>query len=345
MKINKLAGGGIIAASLLGVSANDLKKEEPLVKLNQEAVNKKPLIQNETPGSIPLAYKTKESLRDAAFRYIKSLKKKLKQAEEQYGLSNEKYHKKFVHFEGDKNESLKGKICRAYIPPNPKEKPLYVLVLGHVEGLDFPREQSGIIDFYEKLKKDENGTVLLFRTGLAINELELILSPEKDFDYEPSIVLQNTKNILRNFIKEYNPKEIRLAGFSWGGGTIAKLAEDNSWRQKVAVKRTVMIDPIAYGIFNFGGALRKRVEFDGSLEHKNFHAYQRNDNLPFLEWLTTIRGDYPSKRIKDEDGTYKRVKDERPGDVIWRVLDTSHLEIDDRNDVRRRGYEFLIAEK
>lgn len=252
-------------------------------------------------------------------------------------------HKQLIKFEDDKNGTLSGKICRAYIPNNPKDKPLFVLVLGHVEELDWSGEYSGIIHFYERLIKEDKGTVLLFRTGLATHEIETMFSPETKKQYEPNIVLKQTKDIIKDFIIRYKPKELRCAGFSWGGGTIARLAQEDSWRQGIPVKSSVMIDPICFGSLGFGSALRTRPEFKDSPEHKNFHVYQRNDNLPIAEWFTTIQGNYPVKLVKDKEGKLKAIKDERPGDVIWHVPNTSHLEIDDLDEVRKRAYEFLIS--
>ncbi len=259
-------------------------------------------------------------------------------------VSADKY-KNLIKFEDDKNEVLNGKICRAYLPKDPKGKPLFILVLGHVEELDFSPDYSGIMHLYEKLKKEEKGTVLLFRTGLATDEIGSMFSSKYKPQYEPKTVFKQTKEIAHDFITKYEPSELRLGGFSWGSGTVAELASDDTWRKDVPVMRTVMIDPIAFGSFGFGMPLRKRPEFTNSPQHKNFHVYQRKDDLSLTELVTRIQGNYPIKLVKDQDGKMKAVKDERVGDVIWRVPDTSHLEIDDLPEVRQKAYEFLTSSK
>ena len=250
-------------------------------------------------------------------------------------------HKKLIWVEGDKDERLDGKICRAYIPKNPKGKPMYVLILGHVEELDWPSQYSGMIHFFERLKKEEKGTVLLFRTGLAADEIGAMLSPKYKPQYEPKTVFNNTKEILKGFIAECKPKEIRPAGFSWGAGIIAKLAKEDSGIQEVTVKRIVLIEPIAYGSFKFGTALRKRPEFNNS--PPLMWIYQRNNKLSLLESLTTLQGNYPTKEVKDKNGEIKTIKDERPGDIIWQVPNTTHLDLDDISEIREKSYEFLIS--
>ena len=249
-------------------------------------------------------------------------------------------HKKLIWVEGDKDEKLDGKICRAYIPKNPKGKPIYVLILGHVEELDWSSQYSGMIHFFERLKKEEKGTVLLFRTGLATDEIGAMLSPEYKPQYEPKAVFNNTREILKDFIAECKPKEIRPVGFSWGAGTIAKLAEEeDSWIQEVPVKCIVLIDPIAFGSFKFGTALRKRPEFKNS--PPLMWIYQRNNKLSLLESLTTLQGNYPTKEVKDKNGEIKIIKDERPGDIIWQVPNTTHLDLDDISEVRDKAGTFL----
>ena len=259
-------------------------------------------------------------------------------------LSSLDKYRKLIKFEDDKkDEILNGKICRVYLPRESKGKPLYVLVLGHTEELDFSPDYSGTMHFYERLKKEDKGIVLLFRTGLATDEIVGMFSSEYKPQYEPKTVFKQTKEIIQDFITNYEPKELRLSGFSWGGSTVAQLAEEDSWRQSVPVMRTVMIDPISFGSFRFGTALRTRPEFKNSPEHKNFHIYQRNENLSVSEWLTTIQGNFPIKLVKDKEGKTKIIRDERPGDVIWHVPNTSHLALDDINDVRLKAYEFLTA--
>ncbi len=258
-------------------------------------------------------------------------------------LCADKY-RKLIKFEFDKkDETLNGKICRAYLPKEPNGKPLFILVLGHAEELDFSSDYSGIMHFYEKLKQEEKGIVLLFRTGLVTDEIGSMLSPKHKPEYEPKIVFKQTKEIIQDFITRYKPKELRLGGFSWGSGTIAQLAPDNDWRQSIPVIRTVMIDPISFGSLGFGLPLRTRPEFKDSLQHKNFHVYQRRDDLSITESIVRLQGNYPIKLIKDQEDKLKVIKDERTGDVIWHVPNTHHLEIANLTEVRHKAYDFLTS--
>ncbi len=254
--------------------------------------------------------------------------------------------KKLINFEENNNKDLNGKICRAFIPKHPEGKPLFILVLGHIEKLDRSTEESGIISFYERLIKEERGSVLLFRTGLVLSELESMADPENKNkpEYEPQLVFDETKSIIKDFISKYNPSEIRASGFSWGGGTIAKLAKEDDWQQNIPVKRTVMIDPICFGTFGFGAAMRTRPEFSNSPDHKNFHIYQRDPDLPLKDWLTTLQGDYPIKVIKDSKGKILEIKkDERTGDKVWKIANVSHTKLDDVKEVREKAYDFLVS--
>lgn len=252
-------------------------------------------------------------------------------------------HEGLIQFHGEKTVLENEKICKAYIPPSPEGKPLYILVLGHHEPLNFSAEYSAIQHFYERLVEEDKGIVLLFRTGLVLDELNSMADPETKQAYEPEDVLKSTKNITGDFIDRFNPCELRLSGFSWGGGTIKRLAEDNSWRKGTPVKSTVMIDPVNLGSLSFASAMRTRPEFDNSPHHRNFHIYQRRNDVPILEWVTTIQGNYPIKLIKSEEGKLTATKDERPQDLIWQVPDTSHLKIDELKEVRDKGYEFLTS--
>ena len=256
----------------------------------------------------------------------------------------ESNYKNFIRFESDKETSLQGKICRAYIPPSPKGKPLYVLILGHAEELDISTKYSGIMYFYQKLIEEEKGIALLFKTGLAQDEFIDMISSKNPSKNTPQTVFENTKNIIQALIKEHNPKELRFVGYSWGGGTIDKLTTSDEWRQGTSVKTTVMIDPIILGGKYLGIALRKRPEFKDSPEHKHMHIYQHNPNLKLSEWFTTLQGNYPIKKVKDEKENIKFIKDERPGDIIWHIPNTAHLDIDDVDEVRQRAYLFLTSE-
>lgn len=256
----------------------------------------------------------------------------------------ENNYKDFIQLENEKKDLLEEKICRAYIPPHPKKKPLYILILGHTEALDVSTKYSGIMHFYQKLIEEEKGIALLFKTGSAQNEFLNIISSEEQKN-TPQAVLKHTKNIIKGFIQEYNPTELRFAGYSWGGGTIDDLSIDHEWRQNTPVKTTVMIDPIILGGKYAGIALRKRPEFKDSPDHKHMHIYQRSPNLKLSEWFTTLQGNYPVKKVKDEKDNTKLVKDERPEDIILHIPNTTHLDIDDIEEVRQKAYLFLTSEK
>ena len=254
-------------------------------------------------------------------------------------------HKELIKYEDDKNATYDNKICRAYIPKSPEGKPLFILVLGHVEGLDWSKDDSGMVYFYEQLVKEDKGTVLLFRTGLATHEIESMFSSKPKSKYEPKVVLSQTKDIAKEFIQKYKPKEIRCGGFSWGAATIGKLADDDDWRCEVPVTQVIMIDPITLGSLGFGSAHRTLPEFSKSPEQKTLWAYQRDDSLPLSKQLITLQGNYPIKTVKDKDGKTRIIKDERPGNEILREPNTTHLGIIHLPNIRKKVLEFLIAAK
>lgn len=267
-----------------------------------------------------------------------------KEIYEQLQVENNKTSlSELINFHNEKDFS-NGKICRAYIPPDPTGKPLYVLVMGQSEPLWISSEISAMTYFYEKLIRENKGIVLLFRTGLVMDELNTMANPKIKQTYEPNEVLNNTKTVIEDFTYKFKPSELRMSGFSWGGGTIKKLTEENNWRRGIPVKRTVMIDPITLGSLGFGCAMRTRPEFDSSPDHRNCHIYQRRDNVSALEWVTTLQGDCPIKTNRNTEGKLIVTRDERPGDLIWQVPDTSHLEVERLQEVRQRGYEFLTSQ-
>ncbi|MBI3308885.1 MAG: hypothetical protein HYZ79_05890 [Candidatus Melainabacteria bacterium] len=252
----------------------------------------------------------------------------------------------------NENESspLSGKICRAYVPRNPSEKPIYVLVLGNSEKLDKDPNYSGVVDLYDKLVKDDKGIVLLFRTGFVKDELNTWLNCEGQYAYDKDVVFEHTKNIISYFANKYKPegvKEFRMLGYSRGGGTLSRLASDyyEDWRQGLPVAVTIMLDAVDLDCTSLGGAVRERPLFDESYDHKHFHIYEKPYINPYggpISDLVKVHGDSPIKVKYYWKIFYKTVLDKGPNDVVWQVSDATHGNIDDLETVRQWLWEYLV---
>ena len=257
----------------------------------------------------------------------------------------------FVVNEADKNPDYVGKIARVHIPPNPKGKPLIILFTGNGEKIPLDEDRSGISHTFHKIKEDNNAIVIWFRTGFAMDEVKNLFVLNGKYAYEHEVVYEHTKNIIEDLIKEYNPSEIRMAGYSWGGGTIQKLSHDKDCLQGKPVKVTVMVDAIELGMRHFRSSVRERPEFNNSPNHIHFHYYQKSQTLdkglatPVADILLPY-GDTPIKRVFEKRffgliTTWHSVIDKQPGDVIERIPDTDHMKID--NVIKDKIYSGVIS--
>ena len=264
----------------------------------------------------------------------------IKYAHDHCEMPLEDYRKLFVRYESDKDETFSDKICRAYIPPDPKGKPIYIMVLGHTQKLNDSPDDTGIIALYDKLVSEQKGIVLMFTTGSVFDEADNALALKSGIT-EHEVLFAHMERNIKDFIDQYHPSEIRFAGYSWGGGAIAKLSKDQWWKGKVPVKSTVFIDPITLGGRNAAAACRQRPYFTNSPEHHHYHIYQRKDGIHPLR----VQGNYPTKtkynKWKIPIGSER---DQHEGDVHWRVPETKHNDIDDLLKVRSEAYRYLTKD-
>lgn len=263
----------------------------------------------------------------------------IKYAHNRCNMPRENYRELFVRYEHDKNETYLGKLCRAYIPPDPKGKPMYVLTLGHTQKLTESSKDSGIVAIYERLVREEKGIVLMFITGSVLDEVDNALAFQSRFT-EHEVLFAHMERNIKDFIDQYNPKELRLAGFSWGGGAIAKLSKNEWWRSNVPVKSTVFIDAINMGGRNLATACRTRPNFGDSPKHHHYHIYQRKDGIHPLR----VQGNYPTITKYSRKVPISTERDLPQGDVHWRVPDTEHNSLDDLPDVREWAYVYLLRD-
>ena len=271
-------------------------------------------------------------------------------AKKRCNLDKKEYHSLFVVDESEKNPSYAGKIARVHIPSNPKGKPLIILITGN--GEDISERDTGLSYIFHKIKQDNNATVLWLRTGFVMDEVDNIISWNGNYAYEHEVVYQHTKNIIEDYIKECEPSEIRMAGFSWGGGTIQKFSHDEDLLCSKPVTVTVMIDGIELGGRYLGRPVRERPEFKNSPNHAHMHYYQKPQSFdrgglgaPVSD-LATIYGSPPLKYIQGTTcygliKTWSSVIDKRPGDIVERIYGTNHNKID--IDVKDKVYKNLTT--
>lgn len=269
--------------------------------------------------------------RDAKFHVSNA--DQIRHAYNHCNMSLEDYRSLFVRYEHDKNETFLGKVCRAYIPPDPKGKPMYVLLLGHTQKLADSPDDTGVVAIYERLVRERKGIVLMFITGSILDEVDNALALKCRYT-EHEVLFAHMERNIKDFIVQYRPSKLGFLGYSWGGGAITKLSKDQWWRSNVPVESTVSMDGVNLGVGNLATACRERPYFDAP----HHQIYQREGGVhPFR-----IQGN-SLKKI-----TYlRRIPigweiDWRKGDVNWRVPNTVHNSIDDLPDVRRWVYNYLL---
>ena len=272
-------------------------------------------------------------------KYHLSNEDQIKYAHNRCNMSLEDYRRLFVRYEHDKDETFLGKVCRAYIPDNPKGKALYILTLGHTQKLTNSPDDVGIIAIYDRLVREKKGIVLLFMTGSVLDEVDNALALKSRFT-EHEVLFAHMERNIKDFIDQYSPSELRFAGFSWGGGAIAKLSRNQWWRSSIPVKATVFIDATNLGGRNLATACRERPYFNDSPNHHHYHIYQRKEGIHPVR----VQGNYPQKTKywKKIPTGFKR--DWYEGDVHWRVPKTEHNSIDDLPDVRHWAYIYLLRD-
>lgn len=82
--------------------------------------------------------------------------------------------------------------------------------------------------------------------------------------------------------------DIRIAGYSRGGGTIQQLAYDEDWRNDLPVKTTIMPDAVDLDCSSLGGAVHERPEFETCENHRHRHIFQ----IPYVNPYDGPASDY-----------------------------------------------------
>ncbi len=260
----------------------------------------------------------------------------IKHAYNHCNMSLEDYRKLFVRYEHDKNETFLGKVCRAYIPPDPKGKPMYVLILGHTEKLNDSPNDTGIIDIYDKLVREKRGIVLMFMTGSVLDEVDNALALKCRFT-EYKVLFAHMERNIGDFVKEYNPSKLGFLGYSKGGGAIVQLSKNPWCLGNTPVKSVVSMDAINPNAGDLGSACRTRPNF-GNAPYTTIYQYEGGIH-PFR-----IQGNYPQKIKYCRGVPVDFERDWREGDVHRRIPNTNHTRLHNLSEVKESAYQALLRD-
>jgi hypothetical protein len=176
----------------------------------------------------------------------------------------EKYHNSVLFDENNPDEK---KIFKYFLSDKKGEKPLIVLFMGNAQTHLWSDSDAGMIKLYEKLKKDNEADVLLFRVGNAIDDVKHKLFLSNDCSLSTDIVYQHSVNVLEDaisgkgiFAGHSKPSKVSFVGYSWGGGTVDKLLKED-WKrigQNIPVAATVQIDAVNLGLYNLSTPVLNR---------------------------------------------------------------------------------------
>lgn len=231
--------------------------------------------------------------------------KHLKAAKDRNGAKTEEelkdYHKSF---ELNPNNPSEKSLYSTNFQPGNKQKPLVVMFLGNSQTLLTPHQQAGLNELYEKLKRNKNIDLAIFRVGEAGCDIKHKLFMG-DCSMHTDVVFENTSNILEDMVKgkgqfagRNRPSQIMLVGYSFGGGTVDKLLREK-WNKigNGIPTSSICIDPIKLGAYNLGCPVEERPP--NTREHRVF--YQRNS--------AAING-CAHKRAKCNDSSTNMINDD-----------------------------------
>lgn len=224
------------------------------------------------------------------------------------------------------NSDLKNKIFDFHKSSKEGPKTQVILFMGNMQSFEGSKEGIGIRDLYEKLKKEDNHDVMIFRVGDAVEELNFIAEKEHNPKLIPATVLAQTKKIIqaRNESKGIfqgmeKPKDVAMIGYSWGGGTLSEINAD--WKDisnGVDIRCTATIDAVKYGCQNLGSPLRTRPE--GSDKHLNI--FQNNSYIVSGDNMQGIKREDQEFTVKQLDPKSKNK--------------ATHYSIDDNQRVKQK---------
>lgn len=231
------------------------------------------------------------------------------------------YHESLLYNEQNPHDN---RIFRAYLGNEDRPRPLVVLFLGNGQTHNTPEHQAGILRLAQRLQRDRDTDVLVFRVGCASNELRHRFCIGGDPSLHTSVVYQHSVNVIEDYINARGifvgrrpPSRVVFGGYSFGGGTIDRLLRED-WQRiggNIPVTGSFYIDAIRLGSYDLGDAVEQRPLH--SVQHLNF--YQQNS--------TAINGNH--------------VNDLRPSDVSVPIISTDHAGIDDSEEVQNRAYRFI----
>ncbi len=231
--------------------------------------------------------------------------KHLKAAKNRNGAKTEEelknYHKSF---EFDPNNPSEKALYSTNFQTGNKQKPLVVVFLGNNQTLLTPHNQAGINELYEKLKRNKNIDLAIFRVGEASCDIKHKLFMGS-CSMHTDIVFENTSNILEDMVKgkgrfegRNKPSQIMLVGYSFGGGTVDKLLKEK-WNKigKDITTSSICIDPIKLGAYNLGCPVEERPPH--SREH---HVFYQKNSAAINGCANKIRkcNDFSTKMINDD---------------------------------------------
>lgn len=233
-----------------------------------------------------------------------------------------KYHESLKFDEENPNENA---IFRTHFTESSKPKPLVALFLGNGQTHLTSGETAGLNELYNRLKKNKDIDVVIFRVGHAVCDLRNRFLGG-DCSLNTDVVFQHTSNVIEDIMNsrgEFNgrqkPSQVILTGYSFGGGTVDKLLREK-WNKigKNIPTSTACIDPITLGAYNLGCPIEKRPPH--SLKHLVF--YQQNS--------TAINGSHQNET--------------KPQDIIKKVPNADHESIDNDESVLSSVERFVKSE-
>lgn len=157
----------------------------------------------------------------------------------------------------------------------PGPRPLVILFLGNKQDHTCPSCCAGILELRDRLVREGNVHVAVFRTGDAVEQLRFRYGLTSDTTLHPWVVQQHTRNIIedivqgRGLFRGHKVSNVGFVGYSWGGGAADLII--NNWNGP-QISFSAYVDAIQLGTENVGLPVAARPNHSGI--HCNF--YQNN---------------------------------------------------------------------
>jgi len=209
-------------------------------------------------------------------------------------------HDQLVKYHSDLefNEKNTDGIYKSHFVASSRSKGQVYLFLGHCQGFKDKQEETGILRLYEKLVKDNDCDVILFRVGCAMSDLKHISGISSQTALKPDIVREHVANIIEDrnysrgiFANRAKPSNVVIAGYSWGAGLSKEILDRwNKIGNGSKVSTSLSLDGVRYGINNFADNMQARP----ANSNKHINIYQNNDlfiNGSNLEGIDPSKGD------------------------------------------------------